>query len=91
LLASGTLAAQQVDATSAVWSEATEISGFAEILILKNVGRCANQPEAHPLFARIARRKGISVEHDHLMCNTMVAVMNDFINSRLPHCLSRAE
>ena len=64
---------------------------FPEIFILKDIGRCADQPEADLRAAGLARRKSVTAEHDHFMSAAMSGMMNHFINPGLPDDLAGAE
>lgn len=59
-----------------------------EVFVGEDVRCSANQPETHTISARIARRKKISLDHNHLVRRSMTSVMERFVNAALSHSVS---
>jgi hypothetical protein len=64
---------------------------LAKIFVLENVRRRPDQTKTDPALTSVTLGKSISIQHDHLMRNTMGLVVNDLIDPRLPCSLSRTE
>ena len=62
-----------------------------EILILKNIWRCANQPEAYLVAAGVARGKSIPAQHDDFVRRPVGTIVNHLIDARFTHSLAGAE
>ncbi len=61
---------------------------FHEVFIIKNVRRCVQDTEAHPLMALIAGRKRITAMHHSFMRGPMVLMVGHLIDAALRHSLA---
>jgi hypothetical protein len=61
-----------------------------EVLILKDVWRGADEAKTHLVFAGFAIREVLTADHYDFMRLTMIAVMNDLVNSGLAHAVAGA-
>jgi hypothetical protein len=59
-----------------------------KIFVFEDIRRRPDQPEADLFAALVAGREGVATMHQNVVCRTMLAVVNDFVDSafrdRLP-------
>ena len=60
-----------------------------EVLVLKNVGGGANDPETHALIARFATRKPVSHDHHRVVCLPVIGIVENLVNARFRNRVSR--
>ncbi len=72
-------------------SQLPNLFWFFEICILKDIGRGANQAEAHLGGAGVASREGVAVEHYNFVSATVRAIVDDLINPGFAYSFTGAE